>query len=228
MQHIDKSIYTITVAGIPLSLRPLAFGFLATLAAAVFALTPTDARTAVPAAEERATELVENLGDEALNTLRKNPSRTEIRQKFEELLSEGFNIDYIARFVLGPYWRQSSPEQRDEYLALFRRMLVEVYASRFQQYSGQTFEIVNARVVSERGDPRDVEVNMLIRNPQAEDLTVDVRVRVRPDEAQIIDVAVAGVSLSLTQKEEFAAVIQRNGGRIDALIEQLRDRVGRE
>jgi phospholipid transport system substrate-binding protein len=37
---------------------------------------------------------------------------------------------------------------------------------------------------------------------------------------------VEGVSMAVTQRQEFASVIQRNGGQIDALLKLLREKAG--
>jgi phospholipid transport system substrate-binding protein len=42
---------------------------------------------------------------------------------------------------------------------------------------------------------------------------------------KITDVYVGGVSMKVTQRDEFASVIQRNGGRVAALIAQLRQKL---
>src|SRR5438067_2408533 len=42
---------------------------------------------------------------------------------------------------------------------------------------------------------------------------------------KITDVYVGGVSMKVTQRDEFSSVIQRNGGRVDALLAQLRQRL---
>ena len=39
------------------------------------------------------------------------------------------------------------------------------------------------------------------------------------------DVYVAGVSMKVTQRDEFAAIIQRNGGQVGALLAQLRQKI---
>jgi hypothetical protein len=57
-------------------------------------------------------------------------------------------------------------------------------------------------------------------------VAVDWRIRSRGDALKVIDVAVEGVSMSVTQKSEFSAVIQRGGGDIEALLQSLRQRVG--
>ena len=42
---------------------------------------------------------------------------------------------------------------------------------------------------------------------------------------KITDVYVGGVSMKVTQRDEFSAVIQRNGGQIGALLVQLRQKI---
>lgn len=51
------------------------------------------------------------------------------------------------------------------------------------------------------------------------------RVRQKADKIGIIDVVVEGVSMSLTQRQEYSSVIQRNGGDITALLDLMRQRV---
>jgi phospholipid transport system substrate-binding protein len=43
---------------------------------------------------------------------------------------------------------------------------------------------------------------------------------------KVTDVMVEGVSMAVTQRQEFASVIQRGGGQIDPLLKLLRDKVG--
>ena len=43
---------------------------------------------------------------------------------------------------------------------------------------------------------------------------------------KITDVYVGGVSMKVTQRDEFASIIQRNGGHVGALIAQLRQKLG--
>ena len=46
------------------------------------------------------------------------------------------------------------------------------------------------------------------------------------DSYKIADVTVEGVSMALTERQEFAAVIQRGGGQVDALLKLLREKTG--
>jgi phospholipid transport system substrate-binding protein len=53
--------------------------------------------------------------------------------------------------------------------------------------------------------------------------------RLRPNNAgswRIIDVIIEDVSMAITQRDDFSSTIQRNGGRLGALIEALRSKTG--
>ena len=56
-----------------------------------------------------------------------------------------------------------------------------------------------------------------------EEVQVDWRVRNKGGSYKIVDVLVAGVSMSVTQRSDFASVIQRGGGNVDALIAELKN-----
>jgi phospholipid transport system substrate-binding protein len=134
---------------------------------------------------------------------------------FERILNDNFDMDKIARFVLGRYWKIATKDEKKEYVSLFRNMIVKVYSKRFNDYSGQKFE-VNASKEIGRGD---IIVNSSILSPNSKPaVAVDWRLR----KGKIIDVIVEGVSMSVTQRSEFNTVIQRNGGKISALIDHLK------
>jgi phospholipid transport system substrate-binding protein len=55
-------------------------------------------------------------------------------------------------------------------------------------------------------------------------LRVDFQVRNTGNSFKILDVRVEGVSMVLAQRDEFTAYIAKNGGRVEALIDTLRQR----
>ncbi len=162
---------------------------------------------------------VKQLGDDAIAVLTEADSDAERRgTRYRELLDRGFAIDTIARFVLGRHWRAATKTQRSEYLALFREFVLETYAARLENYTGQTFEIIKSRPL----DKKDTMVNTEIRSPDAPPIRVDYRVRERRGGLKVVDVVVEGVSLITTQRAEFASVISRKG--VEGLLAMLRER----
>lgn len=139
--------------------------------------------------------------------------------KFRQLLEDSFDMKTIGRFVVGRYWRQMSPAQQQEYQELFRNKIVETYSARFSEYTGQKFETRSARPDQNSGD---VIVTSFIVPKQGPEVKVDWRVRNRDGVYKVVDVIVEGVSMSLTQRSDFASVIQRGGGNVEVLLNHLR------
>ena len=134
------------------------------------------------------------------------------------LLDEPIDLDLVARLILGRHWRTASAAQQAEYLELFRAFALHTLASRLDVYGGQNFEVTGAKVVG-REDAL-VSTRILSDGPP---LAVDWRVRQRDDDRMVaIDVIVEGVSLIVTQRSEFGAVIERQG--MDGLLAELRRR----
>lgn len=168
-----------------------------------------------------ASSLVQDMGNDVLPFLQAGVSEAQLAKKFDALLDRGFDVSFTGRFVLGRYWRVATPEQQAEYLHLFERLIVQTYVDRFKTYAGETFD-----VLSGRQDGRDVFVLSRITRPGgAPPIDVDWRVRPQDGGYKIIDVVVEGVSMAITQRNEVAAVIQRKGGRIEGLLEDLRKTV---
>jgi len=178
--------------------------------------------SAAPAAAADQTEgakaFILSLGTETIATFSdKSLSKDAARERFHVLLRKGFDVPYIGRWVLGRFWSQAAPAQQTEYQALFEKLIVDTYASRFAGYSGESFKVTGARAE----DP-DVMVTTQISRPSGPPVDVEWRVRSHGADNHIIDVVVSGVSMGITQRSEFASVVSSGG--IDGLLRALRDR----
>ena len=139
--------------------------------------------------------------------------------RFRELFREDFDIPGIGQFVLGRYWRTATPEQQQEFLRLFQEYIVQAYSSRLGEYGGEPFRVTGSRPSGE-----ETVVSSEIDRRGGNRVQVDWYLTSRGGRQKITDVYVGGVSMKVTQRDEFASVIQRNGGRVDALLAQLRQR----
>ncbi|MCG8548338.1 MAG: ABC transporter substrate-binding protein, partial [Alphaproteobacteria bacterium] len=147
----------------------------------------------------------------------------ETRQEtFRELLSEGFDMPRVARFVLGRYWRRATEAQRDEYLRLFEDYIVGSYGARLSAYGGETLRIADSRP---DGAGYAVVRSQIVR-PEGPPIAINWRLYEGEFGWRIVDVVVEGVSLSLVQRSEFTSVIRSGGGNIEALLGALRKKRG--
>lgn len=167
--------------------------------------------------------VVRGLGDRAVAMLRDESLTPERRQEtFRELLSEGFDMPRVARFVLGRYWRRATEAQRDEYLRLFEDYVVGSYGARLSAYGGETLRIADSRP---DGIGYAVVRSQVVR-PEGPPIAINWRLYDGDFGWRIVDVVVEGVSLSLVQRSEFTSVIRSGGGNIEALLGALRKKRG--
>jgi phospholipid transport system substrate-binding protein len=138
--------------------------------------------------------------------------------EFRGLLRDSFDMQTLGRFALGKYWKSATAAQQQEYLKLFEAMVVEVYSRRFHEYKGQELEVQGSRAEGNG----DTLVTSFIVPPEGEKIQVDWRVRFKNGRYKVVDIIVAGVSMALTQRSDFASVIQRGGGSVEVLLEHLR------
>jgi len=156
---------------------------------------------------------IEDLGRRAINSLTKpDVSQEQLESNFEKLLNEGFDVPGIARFVMGRYWVQMNDEQKERFVPLFKARLKKSYANRFQAYRGVIFVVKDARQEKDH-----VIVSSTIQKPGEALTPVEWRVA----GGKIHDVKVEGVSMSITIRDEYNALVQSNNRNIEKFMSMI-------
>jgi phospholipid transport system substrate-binding protein len=150
----------------------------------------------------------------------RDTNEAERARRFRQLLAQNFDIPTIARFVIGRYWRVATEPERQEYMNLFGEMLVGMYASRFADYQGEQIRTTSSRATPEG----DVFVVSELARPGNQPARVEWVLRRDGGSFKIVDVRVEGVSMAVTQRDEFGSIIQRGGGQVSALLQAMRQR----
>ena len=190
------------------------------LAGSAAALMSTGA--AAQASPDAAAQFVQSLAQAAIATLTRPGLTLEAREaSFRDLLRQGFDLDFIGRFVAGRYFREMTPEQQADYQQLFGEFVLKTYAGRLGGYSGEQFSIVTARPAGQQ----DVLVQSRIDRPSGPPIGAEWRVRALGGGYRIIDVSVEGVSMAVTQRQEFDSLLARSGP--EGLLAALRARTNK-
>ncbi|MGI9493301.1 MAG: MlaC/ttg2D family ABC transporter substrate-binding protein [Geminicoccaceae bacterium] len=188
------------------------------LLAAAFSL-PLPALAA--ASPEAARDVIQTVGQQVLDILKDGVSQEEKFDQLVILLDKWIDLDLVARLILARHWRTADEAQKQEYLKLFRAYALDSLASKLHIYNGQEFEVTS----SQPAGKRDAVVKTLIYSPDRPPLHVDWRLREKDDGNLVaIDLIVESVSMIVTQRSEFGAVVERNG--MDGLLDELRQRIG--
>jgi phospholipid transport system substrate-binding protein len=181
-----------------------------TLAAPPRALAQTDA-----------VSFINTLGVQAIQVLGPSVPEAARVQRFRELFASDFDLPGIARFVLARYWRIATPEQQQQFLGLLQEYLAQAYAGRLAEYAGEKFQALGAQ---QQGDDT-VVASQIIRNDGGK-IMVQWHL-VNNGGWKITDAFVAGISMAVTQRDEFASVIQQGGGQVQYLLDRLRQKLGK-
>lgn len=172
------------------------------------------------AAAETPSSFIERLGGDAIGALENDELTAEQRMEaFQAVLDGGFDIDGMGRFVLGRYWRTASEAEREEYMALFRERVIQTFAARLGNFTGQDFKVIDSRPQSADVTVVESTLTLLPLPP----IGVDWHVRGAEPDFKVVDVVVQGVSEIQTQRNSFSAAIQCSRDGLQALLVQLRE-----
>jgi phospholipid transport system substrate-binding protein len=144
------------------------------------------------------------------------------KQQFKSLADSAFDVPKIAQFVLGRYWRGASDQERTQFSEAFQDYMIQVYWSRFTSYNGETLKVASTQ---DEGNGTILVTTEIFR-PETGQPPVKVSWSIikSGDQFKIRDASLEGVSQALTYRDEFASIIERNGGSVAALISQLKER----
>ena len=128
-------------------------------------------------------------------------------ERLEPALRDAFNFGRMIEVAAGPAWVRASVEEQAELQEAFVRYSVATYASRFSEYSGQSFEIT-----AQRPAPRDLTlVETLIVKPGGEAVPVTYVVSSEAGTPQIVDVIFKGVSEMAVRRSDYRNILKRSG-----------------
>jgi len=167
-------------------------------------------------------KLVKQLSEDAIKLLTgKELCRRRAQSALPRSANQGLRRAVHGQVRPGAYWRDANDQERQDYQKLFEDLIVATYAQRFADYQGESFKVLGS---SPEDDKVMVVQSQITRMNPPQPIRVDWRVLRTDQGLRIVDVIVEGVSLSVTQRSEFASVIQRNGGKIGGLLDALRQK----
>jgi phospholipid transport system substrate-binding protein len=175
--------------------------------------------TALPASVSHAADsprtVVEVTAQQTLEILNSAAGDSEKIKRLQQVAYERIDFETVSRLVLAKYWRQFTPEQRQEFQDEFKRALTLSYSRRIGQFGRE-----KVIIVGERQEPLgDVTVQSRIVGKTA-DVKADYRLRQKGATWYVIDVVVEGVSIVSSYRTQFQEIIGQGGPQ--QLLAQLR------
>ncbi|HME27834.1 MAG TPA: ABC transporter substrate-binding protein [Acetobacteraceae bacterium] len=165
---------------------------------------------------------IRRIGDE-LAAIVANAGSAEVRRRnLRPFIDRVVDVEGVARFCLGRFWRQVTPAQQRDYIQVFHAVLTNTVLSRVGDYDHN-----EVRVSIDQPEMREgaVQVPTVVERTGNPPVKVIWVVSGGPDNPRIADVIAEGVSLRLTVRSDYNAFLTRHGDSVDALVEALRQQV---
>ena len=127
-----------------------------------------------------------------------------------------FNFVSMTSLAVGPAWQKATPEQKKRLVEGFRGLLTRTYASSLNSFRNQKFDFRPLRM-----KPADTDVTVQVRVLQsgAQPVDIDYDMEKTAQGWKCYDVRVAGISLVVNYRTEFANLVREGG--VDGLIKAL-------
>lgn len=185
------------------------------LLAAVLVATPVQAQTALSP-----DQLVRQTTDELVAEMKVNrdayaKDHNKLYKMADEKVLPHFDFTRMSQWVLGRYWKQATPEQRDRFVAQFRDLLVRTYSTALLNYTDE--QINYLPLILKEADGEAVVRTEVKQKSGAPNIPIVYDFYRNKDGAwKVYDVTIEGVSLVTNYRSVYATKIKQDG--IDALL----------
>ncbi|MBK0034151.1 phospholipid-binding protein MlaC [Erwinia sp. S43] len=143
-----------------------------------------------------------------------------LRQVVKEELLPYVQIKYAGALVLGRYYKDATPAQREAYFSAFGDYLAQAYGQALALYNGQTYQIAPEQPLG-NADIIAIRVTIIDKNGRPPvRLDFQWRKNSRTGDWQAYDMIAEGVSMITTKQNEWSDILRQKG--IDGLTERLK------
>lgn len=165
-------------------------------------------------------QIVRNVSREVLETIKKYEKDTvKMREQVDAQVSPLADYPRMTSLAVGMPWRTASAEQKQALSIEFRQMLVRTYLSALTIYKNAEVEVKGVRAGN---SPSEQTVRTEVSLPDQKPIPVDFKFEKNANGWKVYDITVEGISFINNHRNQFKAVIQKDG--IDGLIKSLSDR----
>ncbi|MBD3639618.1 MAG: ABC transporter substrate-binding protein [Marinobacter sp.] len=143
-------------------------------------------------------------------------------QSMDEALTDFVDFRRIAARVMGRYARQTTPEQRDEFVAKFKRSLFDSYAKALVDAEDFEIKVKEATILPRDEDRASVDLEVISSSGNRYPVVYSMY---RNGEGQWLmeNVIVEGVNIGLAFRDRFSQEMEQNRGQIQAVIDGWTD-----
>ena len=167
-----------------------------------------------------ATAFVKSTGDRLVAVINAPGAIGGKQPQLAKIIEGAVDVDGVAKFCLGRFWRTATPEQQKQYTLLFHSVLVNNITGKLGEYPGVTFSVQQAQAREET-----TMVATIVERPGNPPTKVEWIISDESGSPRVVDVIAEGTSLRLTQRSDYAAFLSHNNNNIQALIDAMKQQI---
>jgi phospholipid transport system substrate-binding protein len=140
-------------------------------------------------------------------------------QRLAPVVNSSYDFPFISKVVVGRYWSEFSPEQKEQFVETFVKLSIATYANQFAGYAGEHFKTISAE---ESTRDRLLIKTVLIKS-NGEEVELDYMLHQKERQWQIINVIAQGVSDLSLKRAQYTSYLKKGG--FDALLNKLNEKI---
>jgi phospholipid transport system substrate-binding protein len=148
----------------------------------------------------------------------KTPGKAMERKfQFAQVLDERFDWEEFSRRSLARHWAGRTPQEKNEFVQLYRDLLQRTYLEKVDDYSGEA--------VRYEGDTLEggyATAKVKIQTKKGNDITVEYRMLKKGPSWKVYDVSIEGVSLVNNYRQQFNSILQKST--FQELLQRLKEK----
>ena len=142
-------------------------------------------------------------------------------QRIQAAAEKLFDFVELSKRTLGLNWNKFTPEQRKEFVELFKTILKDAYVEKITAYTNEQVDFTKEIPLSDN----TVEVQSVVV-AKSGGIPIYYRVIKKENDWKVFDVVIEGVSLINNYRTQFREILGNNPP--EKLLETLRKKVGKK
>jgi phospholipid transport system substrate-binding protein len=140
------------------------------------------------------------------------------KQLISRAIDERFDWEEMSRRSLARHWAQRTPEEKKEFMQVYRQLLERTYLDKVEDYSGET---VSYEGESVEGTYANVKVKILTTTQR--EIPIEYRVMKKGSHWLVYDISIEGVSLVNNYRSQFNSILVKSSYK--ELIRKLKEKI---
>ncbi|QCE35446.1 ABC transporter substrate-binding protein [Acetobacteraceae bacterium] len=161
---------------------------------------------------------VSDFGDQISTIINAPITLTEKRREILPLISKNVDIPEIGKYCLGHFWATASKEEQEEYLDLFRKVLMHAITTQIENFQNISIHVLDS-TPTRFGD----KIDAIVTRPTGQPIKLSVVTNGEPP--KVVDVYTEGMSVRITQRNDYRSFLGSHNGEVKQLIGAMRKQV---